>query len=110
MSETDAPVRYCAVVQLDRSSTLQRISAIAPAIVKMIERWSKGEMEQLSRSNDGQTFGYLFRSTKPLGMMQAEFAATAATHNKDAIIIFAAGKDVVASEGFTRAGTWLQRH
>lgn len=43
-------------------------------------------------------------------MMLAEFGSLIETHGNDAIIIFESGNAVVASQGFTRAATWFQRH
>ena len=111
MTDDDAPksVRYCAIIQLSKASTMQRLADVVPAMKSLLERWSKGEMEQLCRSNDGHLFGYLFRSTKPEAMFKAEFERSFATVNDDSIIIFEAG-DCVFGHGFSRAWTWIQHH
>ena len=107
--EPREPKRYCVVVQLDKGAGIGRIRGVVPALVDLVKQWSKDEMEQLSRSNDGQLFSYLFKSAKPLAMMRAEFENSSATINADSVIIFEINEDF-ANVGFTRIGTWLQRH
>ena len=107
--EQTEPTRYCALIQLGKSSDIRRVAETVPVIVKTIERWSKGEMEQLCRSNDGQLFGFFFKSTKPVAMMRAEFESSGANSNTDSFIVFEVG-DQFSGQGFSRAWTWLQHH
>jgi hypothetical protein len=101
--------RYCALVQLSKSTTMQRVAADVPQIVETFQRWSSGEMEQLCRSNDGQLFGFLFKSSKPAQMLMAEFQSCRGTVHEDSFIVFEVG-DEFSGTGFTRAWTWLQHH
>lgn len=109
MNEDRITRRFCAIFQLNKASDLQRVANAVPAFVKMIERWSKGEMEQLCRSNDGQLFGFLFKSTKPVIMLRSEFEGSNASHGLDTFIVFEVGDEHCGS-GFSRADTWLQHH
>ena len=109
MADGTKALRYCAIVQLSKGSDMARVAESVPWIVSLIDRWSKKEMEQLCRSNDGQLFGFVFKTTKPVEMLRSEFETCGGTNNQDSIIIFEVGTDL-ASVGFTRAGTWLQRH
>lgn len=109
MSGIKEAKRFCAIVQLDKSSDIKRVAQVAPAVVETIKRWSKGEMEMLCRSNDGQLFGYIFKSSKPAGMLRAELEKSTATTNTDNFIVFELGQDF-SGYGFTRARTWLQHH
>lgn len=109
MEEPRASKRYCVIIQLDKSASLARIAGAMPIILDMMKGWSKGEMENLCRSNDGQLSGFVIKSTKPPEMMRAEFGNSGATINGDTIMIFEIGADF-ASTGFTRVGTWLQHH
>jgi hypothetical protein len=94
---------------MKKSSTLQRLAEDVPQIVDMFKRWSKGEMEQVCRSNDGQLFGFLFKSSKPELMLMAEFESCPGTIHEDSFIVFEVGEKF-GGTGFSRAWTWLQHH
>lgn len=103
--------RWCALIQLQKSSGIGRIREAVPPLISLIDRWSKGEKEMLCRSNDGQLFGFLFRSNKPVAMMRSEFDSSLATSNADSLVIFEVGEDFTGTSGeFVSAWTWLQRH
>jgi hypothetical protein len=101
--------RYCGIVQLSKSSNLQRIAQDVPVFMDLFKRWSKGEMEQLCRSNDGQLFGFFFKSDKPEAMLTAEFETCGALATGDSFVVFEIGEKF-SGAGFSRAWTWLQRH
>ena len=101
--------RFCALFQLSKDSGLQRLAETVPVLKALVERWSKGEMEQVCRSNDGQLFGFFFISKKPAQMMTAEFEGSGVGATRDAFIIFEVADDFSGS-GFSRAWTWLQHH
>lgn len=109
MSDDLVERRYCALFQLSKDADLHRLAETVPVLKALVERWSKGEMEQLCRSNDGQLFGFLFISKKPAQMMVAEFEGSGVGATRDAFIVFEAGEDLSGS-GFSRAWTWLQHH
>lgn len=109
MSEENAR-RYCVIFQLKKSSPITRVALTVPALVQLVDRWSKGNKEPVCRSNDGQLFGYFFKSSKPEAMMRSEFDASIATDNDDAIIIFEVGEKFTGLGGFSRAWTWLQHN
>ena len=109
MSEERASVRYCAMFQMDKATDMKRVMAIAPAYVDLVKGWSKGEMEVLCRSNDGQLFAYLFRSTKPADMIRSEFDNWPGSLNKDSMVLFAV-EPVGTRLTTNRAEIWLQRH
>ncbi len=109
MDEERVSRRYCVIIQLAKSSNLERLAEAVPWLKAMVERWSKGEMEQLCRSNDGQLFGYLFRTTKPEQMLVSEFEKSPGTTNNDSLIVFEVGEKS-SGTGFSRAAAWLQHH
>ena len=88
---------------------MQRLAADVPLVIETFKRWSDGEMEQVCRSNDGQLFGFFFKSTKPAQMLMTEFQSCRGTIHEDSFIVFEIG-DEFSGTGFTRAWTWLQRH
>jgi hypothetical protein len=110
MADDRVERRYCALMQLAKSSSMARVAETVPHLIDMIKRWSNGEMEQLCRSSDGQLFGFLFISKKPAGMIEAEFAASGVSAHGDSIIVFEAGEEFCGVAGFSRAATWLQHH
>ena len=101
--------RYCAVIQLSKASDLHRIADSVPGFVAMVERWSKGEMEQLCRSNDGQLFGFVFKTDKPPRMLSSEFESSSASQHGGTFIAFEIGEHC-ASAGFARPLAWIQHH
>jgi hypothetical protein len=109
MNDDRVERRYCALIQLTKSSSIPRVAESAPPLITMIKRWSNGEMEQLCRSNDGQLFGFFFMSKKPAGMMMAEFESSGVLATGDSFIVFEVG-DEFSGTGFSRAWTWLQHH
>ena len=109
MSE-ESSRRYCVLFQLKKSSGISRVAGTVPALVALVDRWSKGNKESVCRSNDGQLFGYLFKSSKPEAMMRSEFDSSTATDNDDAIFIFEIGEKFMNLGGFSRAMTWLQHN
>jgi hypothetical protein len=102
--------RFCALIQLRKSSDMQRIAADVPVIMATVQRWSNGEMEQLCRANDGQLFGFLFSSKKPAQMLMTEFESCTGTAHGDSFIVFEIGEDFSGTAGFSRAWTWIQHH
>lgn len=106
---TDESKRYLAIVQLKSDSTLQRIANNVPKIKTIIERHSSGEMEQAFRSNDGQLFGFFYKSRLPGDMFRAEFEKSDGTITGDSLLVLEAGP-LTTAQGFSRAWTWLQRH
>lgn len=97
------------IVQLDKASLPSRVAEAGRGIVSLVDRWSKGERDVLCSSPDFKLSGYLFRSTKPLHMMRAEFEKSGETLNADSMILFEVG-EAFTTIGFTRVATWLQRH
>lgn len=108
--EEESVRRYCVIFQLKKSSPISRVAQTVPALVHLVDCWSKGNKEQVCRSNDGQLFGYFFKSSKPEAMMRSEFDASISTDNDDAIIMFEIGKRFTGNSGFSRAWTWLQHN
>lgn len=109
MAEEWVSRRYCALFQLEAKSDIRRVAAAAPGLVGLVKQWSNEECEQLCRSNDGQLFGFLFRSKKPTAMMRSEFASSPFSQGSDSFIVFEIGEGFAGS-GFSRAWTWLQHH
>ena len=109
---TDARIerRYCAIIQFEKSSTIARIAGSFPAILEMVQRWSNNDLEQLCRSNDGQLFGFIFKTKKPAKMLSSEFETCSGTHGRDTFIVFELGEECSSSGGFQRALAWIQLH
>lgn len=109
MTDDQIERRYCCLIQLKKDSSLQRLAESVPSLVALVDRWSKGEKEQLCRSNDGQLFGFFFKSKKPVEMLTAEFETCGGSANGDSFIVFEVGEKF-NGVGFSRAWTWLQHH
>lgn len=58
-------MRYCMVIQLEKSSDLARLRTDVPAIVALIKGYSQSD-EMTFRSNDGVLFGWFIQTTKPV--------------------------------------------
>ncbi len=109
MEDHDDPKRYLIIVQLIKSSDMQRIAREFPEIVSMLNQVARGELEQAFRSSDGTLFGYFAKTSTNLVFLRAEFEKSKSTTNGDAILIVELGEDF-NGVGFSRAWTWLQHH
>lgn len=103
----DAAKRYLVVIQLAPQTTSADLIRRVPSLKDHVSNFSGGEMEQFFRSADSQTFGWFFRSSKPLPVMRS--ILDNATTNAEAVMILELGSNVDA-KGFGRAATWLQHH
>ncbi|HJT63105.1 MAG TPA: hypothetical protein VJ797_15655 [Burkholderiales bacterium] len=98
----------------DETPVKVRAPKAAPAILAVIQRCSGGEHQLAFTSRDGSVFGYLLKTTRPLGALRAELygetgAGTAALLNEDHFFAVELGADF-DGRGFSRAWTWLQHH
>jgi hypothetical protein len=101
--------RVCVVIGLANDSPLQRIAADVPSIIDTLRRASTGEFEALMRSSDGILSGFLMKTDKTCTFLRQRFEECKGSKSGDSFIAFEVGQDF-SSLGFTRAGTWLQRH
>lgn len=100
--------RYCGLIQLQKSSDALRIAEAIPELINMIDRWSKSNVEMLSRSRDGELAGFLFSSTKTPKMLTADFKFSPVTVSGDEFIVFEIGRGC-SSSGWERSLAWIQR-
>jgi hypothetical protein len=107
MSDDRKELRYCAVIQL-KDGRPTWLAENVPPIIDMIKGWAKNDFEQLCRSSDGTLFAYLFKSSKPAGMLSAEFESCPGTRHVDTFIVFEVGGECSSSGGFQRPLAWIQ--
>lgn len=101
--------RYCVVIELEASSTLERIANDMPQIIRVLASYSDTEPQIAFRSNDGILFSYFVKSALSLNILRAEFERNSGD-GRDKMIAFEIGRDLTGTEGFSRAWTWLQRN
>lgn len=104
-------------------ATRERLAEIMPRIKEVLGQLSDAN-ELVFRSPAGDSFGYVLRSggaardivstfqgpgrqrvTTDLGRSDMPFLT-----NADGILVVQIATDFYATQGFTRVGTWLQRH
>lgn len=103
----DPARKYLVVAQFKSDTSLADLAGLVPDLQRAISGLCNGEMEQAFRTAEGLTFGILFKSPKPLGIINA--VLDGATRNGDSFLVTEVGEHAV-SKGFGRPLTWLQRH
>jgi hypothetical protein len=112
--------RYIVVLQLKDASP-SRLRNLVPGLLSIFTRLSDGHpAEQVFRSATGDIFGYVISSKLNAPQIRAaiespgrsDFGAQedVVLEGGDATFVLEIGKDFAAGPGFTRVGTWLQRH
>ncbi|SEG61170.1 hypothetical protein [Bosea lathyri] len=100
-------------------TTRDNLAKVVPPLQAQLAQLGQGSPEQVFRSLGGDTFGYFISSKLASGQILAALESPgkggyAGTEpflgGKDALFVMEIGSDFQASQGFTRAGTWLQRN
>jgi hypothetical protein len=118
--EDNTVPRYLVVIQLKNASPA-RLRNVIPELLKVLTKMSGGHpAEQVFRSATGDLFGYLVSSKLNAAQIHAGIespgdrymakAEDVILEGGDATLVVEVGKDFTAGHGFTRVGTWLQRH
>lgn len=107
------------VLQLGKTD-VQRLQSLVPQLKKHLESLSTEPIEQVFRSAGADIFGYAIRSKLAAGQIAASIETPERDSTKltklpfldsgDHILVIEIGEDFLAGPGFTRFGTWLQRH
>ena len=103
------PRVYFVLFKLARETDNARLHEVGPILRRLLTRWSRGGNEAVCLSNDLHLSGYFLKTTKPAGMMQAEFRNEPGVSTDDSMIVFEVGPDFGGS-GFSRAWTFLQHN
>ena len=115
--ETHAITKYLIIVRL-YAPTIERLSKVAPAIVKALTAISKPAPELAFRSEKNDTFGYLVKSDKRANVIYQRIVSPggrfydttpAILEGRDLVLVVEIGTDFGTGDGFGRVGTWLQR-
>lgn len=120
---TNLGTQYLAIFRLADHSH-ERLGKVVPRIQDALERMSNGSVEIALRSVNGDIFGYFLRfrlNSKQIKVNIESPAKSTARYSfnqndipmlsgNDSVMVLSLGEDFVAGKGFTRAGTWLQRH
>ena len=101
--------RYLIVIQLDKSSDMQRLARDVPVIQETLGGVTKAALLLAFRSSDGTLFGFLVKTATLDHFIRAEFEKCKSTTNKDSFLIIEFGEKFNGI-GFSRAWTWLQHH
>ena len=104
--------RYHVIIKLQAADP-QRLVQIVPRLQAALERASVSNIEQVFRSATADIFGYFIQSKLSAQQVLVAIETPAGEpflDGKDAVFVFVVGEQFMAGKGFTRAGTWLQRH
>ena len=111
--------QYAVIVQLGRNTSPQRLAEMIPRLRDQLSALSEGPPEQLLRSVTADLFGWLIRSKMTAPQIHAAIESPGRytgpkvdpfLDGSDGLIVLQVGPDFLAGKGFTRVGTWLQRH
>lgn len=117
MSDQDTK-RYLVIFHL-RDSSAARLLRLIPRLQEGLGRLSKSPIEQAFRSVTADLFAYGITSTMaPAQLVAAIESPGRQWHSEtepyllgdDHLMVMEIGRDFSAGPGFTRFGTWLQRH
>jgi hypothetical protein len=112
--------QFLVVLQLGKAD-VQRLQSLVPKLKKHLESLSNEPIEQVFRSVSADIFGYAIRSKLAAGQIAAsietperdssrELTKPPFLDSRDHVLVLELGEDFQAGPGFTRFGTWLQRH
>ena len=114
--------RYLVILSLS-DTTPQRLETAVPHLRDILARLSTTAPETAFRSKKADMVGFFIRSTKVAAQISARlespgkesfYADTPIEEpplsGADSLFVVEIGEDFKAGRGFTRAGTWLQRH
>ena len=112
--------RYLVVIRLKDASPA-RLRKVVPDLLRVLARLSDGHpAEQVFRAATGDLFGYIISSKLNAAQIHAGIESPGGSHRAkaedvvleggDAAFVLEVGNDFAAGHGFTRVGTWLQRH
>jgi hypothetical protein len=111
--------RYLVVIHLKDASPT-RLRKVVPELLRVLGRLSDGHAaEQVFRAATGDLFGYIISSKLNAAQIHARIESPGDRHRakaEDVVLeggdafVLEVGKDFAAGHGFTRVGTWLQRH
>jgi hypothetical protein len=101
----------------------QRLMNLVPRYKDALSALSVEPFEQVFRSVNGDIFGYLIRSRSKAHQIKANIESPGQSYlsagnpttfpfltGKDALLVLELADDKAASQHFSRALTWLQRH
>ncbi len=119
---TEETRRYLVIVSLS-DSTPQRLGVIVPWLQDVLAQISTDTLEMAFHSMTRDIFGYFVKSSGTAGQIKARLESPGKQSfqpsteieqpmlfGEDSLFIIEIGEDFQAGKGFTRAGTWLQRH
>lgn len=109
--------RFLVIVRVANPSPAN-LAVLVPELQAALGRMSSAPIEQAFRSVGADIFGYFMLSKLNAHQILAriESPGTLFKHGTpilpggDAVFVLEVGADFSSGEGFTRAGTWLQRH
>jgi hypothetical protein len=105
-------------------ATPARLGEIMPRLKPALDQLSADPVELAFRSTSGESFGYVLRTRRAARQISMELESPGgnaysselrAKHmpfltGSDGILVIELGPDFHTTSGFTRVGTWLQRH
>ncbi len=114
--------RYLVIISLSDTAP-QRLRSLAPHLQDILARLSTEAIEIAFRSVTADMFGFFVRSTLAAdqiiarlespgreGFYEDDSVEEPGLTGADSLFVIEIGEDFKAGRGFTRAGTWLQRH
>lgn len=114
-----AESRHLLVVFHLAACTPERLRDVVPRIQAALTKLSEEPIEQAFRSSNADLFGYAIKSKLAAKAIQAALESPGGKYRSDAyppldgadnLLVLEIGADYSAGKGFTRLGTWLQRH
>jgi|HubBroStandDraft_1064217.scaffolds.fasta_scaffold304047_2 hypothetical protein len=115
---TEQIKRLLVIVQL-KAPTMERIQKVVPLLQEALRKISREPVETAFRSAGSDTFGFFIKTNlRPRGILDRIQAPGHSIipdqrpflDGGDSVFALELGSDWSATEGFSRAYTWLQRH
>jgi hypothetical protein len=109
--------KYLIIIQL-KETTPARLATVVPSLQAELARMSDTAPELVLRSATADCFAFFIRSILRPGQIMSQLTAPGSKYSssgmildgRDSILTMEIGQSFHATDGFSRAMTWLQRH
>lgn len=110
-------LKYLVIIQLSDTKPA-RLASLIPSLQAGLTRISETAPELALRSATADYFGYFIKTKLRPGQIASELKLPGAKYSsegmildgRDSILTIEVGQSFGATDGFSRAMTWLQRH
>lgn len=110
-------IKYLVIIQLSDTKSA-RVASLVPALLAGLSRISETPAELALRSATADYFAYFIKTKMNVGRIEAALKSPGPKYSaegmildgRDLILTIEIGQSFSATDGFSRALTWLQRH